>query len=161
MVRARQELVAPAVKVFDKTYKFVEHFRGRASAYRQLATASEDEKISGDMHEIACLFDRMADDLRARQLVPIQKPTQSRKFERHHRRLGDWRGNKTASRTATICKLILLRLFGREDNGQKHPPFSPLATPALCQMRTLPYAASAVSIEVASYPEMMKQMTGR
>ena len=104
----------PAVKTLAKTYKFVEHFRARASAYRELANASEGENISGDMHEIACLFDRMADDLYARQLVPIQKATQSCQFEGHHRRLGDWRGIETASRTATICKLILLRLFGRE-----------------------------------------------
>jgi hypothetical protein len=42
----------------------------------------------------------------------------------------------------------------------RHPPISPVATP-LRQMRTLPHAASAISIEMAGYPEMMKQMTGR
>jgi hypothetical protein len=58
----------------------VEYFRARASAYRQLANASKDERVSGDMYEIACMFNHMADDLRARQLIPVQEPTRSHLF---------------------------------------------------------------------------------
>jgi len=40
-----------------------EHFRRRATAYRQLAQESLNEEIAGDMFEIAKMFNSMADDL--------------------------------------------------------------------------------------------------
>src|ERR1700730_1550984 len=97
----------------------VEYFRARASAYRQLANASKVERVSGDLYELACMFNRMADDLHARQLVPVEEPTRSHLLYVLRKRLGDWRKNETSSRSATKSKLMLLRLFGRERNNAK------------------------------------------
>ena len=97
----------------------VEYFRARASAYRQVANASQDERVSGGMYEIACMFNRTADDLHTRQLVLVEELTRSYLFYMPRKRLGDWRKNETSSRTATKCKLMLLRLFGWERNNAK------------------------------------------
>ena len=37
------------------------YFRSRAAAYRQQAFDAKDDRVSGDLHEIAAMFNRIAD----------------------------------------------------------------------------------------------------
>jgi hypothetical protein len=98
---------------------YVDYFRSRASAYRQLANESEDEKISGDMYEIASMFSRMADDLRDRELVPIRNPARSHLFEELRGWLHSWLKYEAALGTVANFRPKLFKLLARASDGER------------------------------------------
>jgi hypothetical protein len=78
------------VQQFEELMSHVDHFRSRVSAYRKLANESKDEETAGDMYEIANLFNRMADDLSARELGSDRIQERSDFLLTHRSGLQDW-----------------------------------------------------------------------
>ena len=52
-----------------------DHFKHRASAYRQLAVNANDDKTAGNMFELAAMFERITVQLRVVEFTSAQPQT--------------------------------------------------------------------------------------